>query len=114
MGRERLRELLSDILHSWSRSRSKETLLALLRILGPILDQPRQQVHNAAEFFGSHSRDFASTRATRRRISVEDVNVSDASPSIASWGDTSFGMGEPYLSLDHSPGFHSPAQRPSV
>ena len=33
-------------------------LLALLRILGQILDHPRQQIHDAAEFFLSFNDAF--------------------------------------------------------
>ncbi len=44
-----------------------------------------------------------------RKISMEDVNVYDAFAGIAPIGDTSFGMGERYLSLGHSPVAHSPA-----
>ncbi len=52
---------------------------------------------------------LTATRAKNRKNSAEDVNVYDASTSIAPGGDTSFGIGEPYLSLDYSPVFHSPA-----
>ncbi len=44
-----------------------------------------------------------------RKNSAENVNMYDASASIAPSGDTSFGIGERYLSLDHSPVLHSPA-----
>ncbi len=44
-----------------------------------------------------------------RKNLAEDVNMYNASASIDPSGDTNFEIGEWYLSLDHSPVFHSPA-----